>query len=186
MRGAANIVREHNANLLKTPTGRQLIHLFARLELSASRLLLADTQLAANATSSGNYWDNVDLDLETLTIDDLSNGNSDFEIAWTEMMKIMVPVTVLRMVPRTGDRGTLERKTEGERILELLRNWENALPPSFIPIESPPLMEMLDDSILQHLQPLYFNSLNVAVAMGIYLCFKDLLLTFSTSRGFKD
>ena len=172
MRGAANIVREHNANLLKTPTGRQLIHLFARLELSASRHLLIDNQLAANATSEDTYWDNVDIDLETLTIDDLSNGNSDFEIAWTEMMKIMVPVTILRMVPRTGDRGTLERKAEGERILGLLRNWETALPASFIPIEPPAIMDMLDDSILQHLEPLYFNSLNVAVAMGIFLSFK--------------
>ena len=167
MRGAANIVREHSSNLRKTATGRQLIHLFARLELSASRHLLIDKQLAANATSSDAYWDNVNIDFETLTIDDLSDGTSDFEIAWTEMMKIMVPVTVLRMVPRIGDRGTAGRKREGERILGLLRSWEESLPANFMPIEPPAMMEMLNDSILQHLQALYFSSLNVAVAMGI-------------------
>ena len=82
-------------------------------------------------------------------------------------MKIMVPVTVLRMVPRNGDRGTLERKRESEKIEEMLRNWERNLPLSFLEIEPPEMMMILDDAILQHLHPTYFGSLNVAVAMGI-------------------
>src|SRR5579871_5662432 len=113
MQGAANIVREHHKDLLKTPIGRQLIHLFTRLELSASRHRLIDNQLTTTSTAQPAYWESAALDFETLTIDDLSNGNSEFEYAWTGMMKIMVPVTILRMVPRNGDRGTPERKEKG-------------------------------------------------------------------------
>jgi hypothetical protein len=83
------------------------------------------------------------------------------------MMKIMVPITILRMVPRTGDKGTPQRKAEGEKIQEKLRIWEESLPASFAPIDPPEMMMILDHSILQHLQPIYYVSLNVAVAMGI-------------------
>jgi hypothetical protein len=84
------------------------------------------------------------------------------------MMKIMVPVTILRMIPRIGDKGTPERKAEAERIQEKLRIWEESLPPSFSPIDPPEMMMILDhDSILEHLQPIYYDSLNVAIAMGI-------------------
>jgi hypothetical protein len=131
-----------------------------------------DHQLSTTATSSDNsYWDKVGFDFETLTLEDFSNGNSDFEYAWTEMMKIMVPVTVLRMVPRTGDRGTAERKREGEKIQEKLRDWERGLPASFQPIEAPEMMMILDDGILLHLDPIYYASLNIAVAMGTPLPF---------------
>ena len=127
-----------------------------------------DDQYIITATTSDNdYWENVALDIDTLTIDDWSNGNSDFEYAWIEMMKIMVPTTILRMVPRNGDKGTPQRKAEGEKIQEKLRVWEESLPVSFAPIEAPDIMMILDDSILQHLQPIYYVSLNVAVAMGI-------------------
>lgn len=82
-------------------------------------------------------------------------------------MKIMVPVTILRMVPRTGDRGTPERKAEGEKIQEMLRVWESSLPASFAPIGNPDMMMLLEDSILQQLQPIYYGSLNIAIAMGM-------------------
>ena len=142
------------------------MHLFGRLELSASRYVLMDHQLSTTAMSSDySYWDKVGSDFETLTLEDFSNGNSDFEYAWTEMMKIMVPVTVLRMVPRTGDRGTAERKRDGEKIQEKLRDWERNLPPSFQPI-APPEMMFLEDGILSQLEPIYYISLNVAIAMG--------------------
>ena len=86
------------------------------------------------------------------------------------MMKIMVPITILRMVPRTGDKGTLERKAEGDKIQEKLRAWENSLPPSFAPIRAPEMMMILDDdSITQLLEPIYYVTLNVAVAMGNYV-----------------
>jgi hypothetical protein len=127
-----------------------------------------DHQLTTTSTSEdGDYWDKAALDLETLTIDDLNNGNSDFEYAWIELMKIMIPVTVLRMVPRTGDRGTPERKAEGRKIQEMLRAWESSLPASFAPVENPDMMMLLDNSILQHLDPIYYSSLNIAIAMGI-------------------
>jgi hypothetical protein len=83
------------------------------------------------------------------------------------MMKIMVPITILRMVPRIGDKGTPQRKAEGEKILEKLRIWEESLPASFAPVEAPAMMMILEDSISHHLQPIYYCSLNVAVAMGI-------------------
>ena len=94
------------------------------------------------------------------------NGNSEFEYAWIEMMKIMVPVTVLRMVPRTGNRGTPERAAKGEEIQGKLCAWESSLGPSFIPIEPPDTITLLEAPILQYLQPIYYTSLNVAVAMG--------------------
>lgn len=81
-------------------------------------------------------------------------------------MKIMVPVTILRMVPRHGDRGTPERKEKGQKIQDTLYDWERNLPVSFMEIEAPDLIMFFDDPILRHLQPVYFGSLNVAVAMG--------------------
>lgn len=121
----------------------------------------------ADDSTSGDLWNKAQFDLDTLTIDDIYNGNSDFEYMWTEMMKIMIPITILRMVPQTGNRGTEERKAEGQKIQEMLQGWEVSLPPSFMEIEPPETMMLLDTPILQHLQPLYYASLNVAVAMGI-------------------
>jgi hypothetical protein len=145
-----------------------------------------DHQLSTTVTSSdNNYWDKVgQLDFETLTLEDYTNGNSDFEYAWTEMMKIMVPVTVLRMVPRTGDRGTAERKRDGEKIQEKLQEWERGLPGSFRPIEAPEMMMILDDGMVSQLDPIYYASLNIAVAMGrisFYLKVDDDSTSFSVT-----
>lgn len=120
----------------------------------------------ADDSTYGDFWNKAQFDLDTLTVDDMYNGNSDFEYMWTEMMKIMIPVTILRMVPQSGNRGTAERKAEGRKIQELLQGWETSLPPSFMEIEPPETMVLLDNPILQHLQPLYYASLNVAIAMG--------------------
>jgi hypothetical protein len=127
-----------------------------------------DDQLTTSlAIANENYWEKAAFDFETLTVDDMYNGNSEFEYAWTEMMKIMVPVTVLRMVPRTGNRGTPERAAKGDEIQEMLRVWESSLPGSFMPIEPPDTSSLPETPILNHLEPIYYNSLNVAVAMGI-------------------
>lgn len=101
-----------------------------------------------------------------MTIDDMYNGNCEFEYAWTQMMKIMIPVTVLRMVPQTGNRGTEDRKREFEKIMEMLTEWEKGLPASFMTIDSPETTSLPNVPILQHLEPIYYGSLNVAVAMG--------------------
>jgi hypothetical protein len=132
-------------------------------------MLMDDNFTTDLVVSDQNCWEKAAFDFETLTIDDMYNGNSEFEYAWTEMMKIMVPVTVLRMVPRTGNRGTPERAAKGHEIQEMLRNWENSLPGSFISIEPPETISLLDAPILQHLQPIFYASHNVAVAMGIFL-----------------
>jgi hypothetical protein len=122
----------------------------------------------AEDSTSETFWDRAQFDLDTLTIDDMYNGNSDFEYMWTQMMQIMIPVTILRMVPQTGNRGTEDRKTEGQKIQEMLQQWEVSLPASFMEIDPPETMMLLDTAILQHLQPLYYASLSVAVAMGIF------------------
>ena len=96
------------------------------------------------------------------------NGNIEFEYKWTQMMKIMVPVTVLRMVPQTGNRGTDDRKEEYAKIIEMLRDWESELPASFLSIESPETIALPHAAILEHLDPIYYGSLNVAVAMGTF------------------
>jgi len=137
--------------------------------MSASRHLVIDGQYSTTATADATattFFDTSHVD-GNLTLDDWTNGNSDFEYAWTEMMRIMVPITILRMIPRQGDKGTSERQREGERIQGLLTQWEASLPESFREIEQPEMMIILDDEpVLQQLQPLYYISHNVAVAMG--------------------
>lgn len=105
-------------------------------------------------------------DPETLRYEDVLDGTSDFEILWTQLLKIMVPITVLRTVPRTADRGTPERKEEGRRIQELLNNWEQTVSGVFKPVPAPDSFIYLDNSILDYLQPIYYPSFNIAVAMG--------------------
>lgn len=152
---------------MKTPTGRQLFHLFTRLELSASLHLRIDSQFTTGTCATDeDFWEKAQFDIETLSIADMYNGNIEFEYKWTQMMKIMVPVTVLRMVPQTGNRGTDDRKEEYAKIIEMLREWESELPASFLSIESPETMVLPHASILEHLDPIYYGSLNVAVAMG--------------------
>jgi len=134
--------------------------------MSASRHVLIGDYYSTTDAAATAFFDTSDVD-GNLTLDDWVNGNSDFEYAWTAMMRIMVPVTILRMIPRQGDKGTAERQREGERIQELLAQWGDSLPDSFTEIEQPEMMMILDDEpVLQHLQPLYYISHNVAVAMG--------------------
>lgn len=179
IRGAANIVRQHQANLLKTATGKQLLHLFGRLELSASRHLLIQDATSVTATTADTaFFDTPDV---PLSLEDWTNGTGDFELAWTRMMKIMVPVTVLRMIPRQGDKGTQERKVEGERIQVLLREWSQSLPSSFSEIDGPEMMMILDSSPVQ-LQPLYYSSYNIAIAQAHHSALQINVFTL-THRG---
>jgi len=134
--------------------------------MSASRHLLIGDQYSTTDATATAFFESSEID-GNLTLDDWVNGNSDFEYAWTAMMRIMVPITILRMIPRQGDKGTPERQMEGERIQGLLAQWVASLPDSFREIEPPEMMMILDDEpVLQHLQPLYYISHNVAVAMG--------------------
>lgn len=82
-------------------------------------------------------------------------------------MKIMIPITVLRMVPRTGDRGTQERKSRGKRIQEMLAGWEQAVSQTFRPVPPPDTIIFLNNPITEQLEPIYYPSFNIAVAMGI-------------------
>jgi hypothetical protein len=181
MRGAANIIRQHQTNLLKTPTGKQLLHLFGRLELSASRhLLIPDASCTTATTSDSAFFDTPDV---PLSLEDWTDGTGDFELAWTRMMKIMVPVTVLRMIPRQGDKGTTERKAEGERIQALLQEWLQSLPSSFAEIDGPEMMMILDSAPVQtHLEPLYYPTYNIAIAMAHHAALQINVFTL-THRG---
>jgi hypothetical protein len=107
--------------------------------------------------------------METMRYEDVLDGTSDFEIAWAQLMKIMIPITVLRTVPRTGDRGTQERKEQGQRVQAMLNSWEQSVSGVFRPVTAPDTVVYLDNSILEYLQPIYYASYNIAVAMGIFV-----------------
>src|SRR5262245_56892014 len=148
MHGAANIIREHNEDLLRTSIGCQLFHLFTRLELSASQHLLLDDQVTM---SDGlPCLDDAAIDLQTLRYEDFINGTSEFEFAWTELVKIMIPITALRMIPRTSDRGTQIRKAQGEVIQQKLRNWEGLAVTVFQPAPQPNTIVFLDLEIMKY------------------------------------
>jgi hypothetical protein len=155
LRGAKIIVHQHTAELFKTPLGKKLLQLFSRLEMAASRQIIIDDH-------GPGIHDEDHPPFDSENIHNPIDGNSEFEFAWNEMMKVMVPITILRMVPHSGDKGTLERKAEGERIHTMLHEWEYTLPPSFASIPSP------DHDIMEppYLTPIYFSSLDVSVAMG--------------------
>jgi Fungal specific transcription factor domain len=165
MHSAAKIIRDHQGEILRSPIGRQLLHLYTRLELSASRHLFLDERSCMS--NDAVPLDLAVLDLETLKCEDYTNGTSDFEEAWIGIMKIMIPIAGLRMIPRTSDRGTLERKIQGQQILDQLGTWEISGMALFQAVEAPATIVILPDfEIREYIEPIYYVSLNHAVAMG--------------------
>ena len=168
MRAAANIARDRRTELFGSNTGRQLIHLLSRLELATYRVFAVQDVRAIDFSR----WKNLTFYTQTSTTDDMHNGNVDFEIAWTGLMKIMAQVVELRQVltrwGTTKDKlDTEQRIVKGEEILELLRLWESSLPESFSPVTEPQqIINVPNRPILPELRPIYYRSLNVAVVMG--------------------
>jgi len=164
VQGAAEIVRQFHKDLMKTPIGRRLYHLFSRLELSFNRTQIMERPF--NSVSESAYEES--LQLENI---DSYNGATEFEIVWMELLKITAQLNIIRDKTHEGeihDIGDQMWHEEGERLLDLLRNWEASLPQSFLPVPPPRPFELLDIPLLQHLEPLFYSSVNVAIAMGIF------------------
>jgi hypothetical protein len=170
LQGARNLVRRYHQDLIRTPVGRRLFHIFSRLELSVTR-----TQ---GMEPRGSYTE-VDvavrenaIEPEWLTISDSLDGTTEFEMAWMELMRITSLVKKIRDLAhleftRVGDFGFPERHEEGEAIQLKLLEWELSLPASFTPVEPPVPLELLDMPILKLVQPVFYANTNIAIAMGI-------------------
>src|SRR5271170_6593167 len=118
MRGAASIVRSRGADILYSNTGRQLIHLLSRLELATYRIFAVLDVPAIDFAR----WKTLVFYTQTSTVDDMHNGNVDFEIAWTELMKIMAQIVELRQIltaygTTRGELDSSPRVAKGEEIL---------------------------------------------------------------------
>ena len=167
MLGAAGIVRNRGSDLLKTKTGCQLFHLFARLELASYRHF----SLRGVVQDDFIRWKTLSFYPQMMTVKDRQNGNIEFELAWVELLKIMGRFMELRLdmsIVEDLDLGSPEYLARGEEIEEMLRLWEYQLPASFMTIETPRAVQGLEakTSIVQELNPIYYGSLNIAVAMG--------------------
>ena len=169
MQGGVGIVRERGADLLKTRTGCQLFHLFARLELASYRHF----SLRGVIPEDFIRWKNLTFYTQMTTVKDMQNGNIAVELAWVELLKIMGRFMELRLdmsIVEDLALGSPEYLARGDEIEEMLRIWETQLPPSFAPLESAGAVRGLEAqmSIVQELKPIYYSSLNIAVAMGIF------------------
>ena len=167
IQGARNLVRRYHRQLLLTPVGRRLFHLFSRLELSITR-----TQgMEPRGTNDLDVTQHDAIDPTWLTVSDALDGTTEFELAWMELMRITALIKRIRdrahlEGSRVGDVGFPDRHEEGDEIQLKLLEWELSLPASFMPVEPPLLLELLDLSILQHLKPIFYVNINIAVAMG--------------------
>lgn len=122
-------------------------------------------------------------------ISDALDGTTEFELAWMELMRITALVKGIRdrahlEGTRVGDTGFPNRHEEGEMIQLKLLEWEVSLPVTFMPVDPPLPLELLDLPILQHWDPIFYINTNIAVAMST----NPLVLgaKLSTLRSFKD
>jgi hypothetical protein len=156
------------SELLKTKPGCQLFHVFARLKLASYRHFSLRDVIPEDFIR----WQNLTIYTQMMTVKDVDNGNSEFELVWVELLKIMGRFMELRrnMSPIEDLKlGSREYLAMGEEIEEMLRLWEDQLPRSFRPIKSPRAAESLEAQmpIVRELKPIYYGSLNIAVAMGM-------------------
>jgi len=168
MQGGVSIVRERGTDLLKTRTGCQLFHLFARLELASYRHFSLRGVIPEDFTR----WKNLAFYTQMMTVKDLQNGNTAVELVWVDLLKIMGRFMELRLdmsIVEDLALGSPEYLARGQEIEEMLRVWETHLPVSFEPVETPRAVQGLEAQtpIVQELKPIYYRSLNIAVAMGI-------------------
>jgi hypothetical protein len=170
LKGAIRFVRAREAHLLESYPGRQLIHLLSRLEVSQYRIMAISDP--AVTTLDFRRWKNLEFCPPTSTA--MGSDAIDFDIAWLGLMKIMAQMLHLKSVytGRGEVKGRIDspqRATAGNELRERLQIWESTLPESFKPILEPreiatlPYMPVLAD-----LKPIYYRSLDVAVAMGIH------------------
>ena len=168
LRGA-RIVRIREADILRSRTGCQLFHLFTRLELASYRHF----SLRGIIPTDVNRWKNLTFYKEMETAGDIRNGNVAVELAWVQLLKIMGRFMELRLnmnIEENFALGSFEYLARGKEIEDMLQNWANNLPECFLPIKTAPkAVQNLQarTAIVQELEPIYYRSLNIAVAMGI-------------------
>ena len=161
MRGAAQIVDVRGSDLRNSNAGRQLYHLFTRHQLAYYRRFKV-----LNVSSYDlNRWKNLVYYTEAVNLDDIRDGHLDFEIAWVELMKIMSALVELRIGLGQNDDNP-EHRAKGTEIREMLKNWKNTLPQQFQPIEMPEEVKPLESYIPTGMKPIFYRSLNAAIAMG--------------------
>ena len=166
MRGAAQIVRARGNDLRNSNAGRRLYHLLSRHELA----YYCSYKVLGVSPSEFNRWKNLVYYTESANADDIRDGHLDFEIAWVGLMKIVGALVELRVGLEQAD-DTPERRTKGEEISEMLDNWKNSLPQQFRPIEMPEKVKALNPWIPVGMDPIFYSTLNIAVAMGKILTF---------------
>ena len=81
-------------------------------------------------------------------------------------MKIIRDIKVIRDGNKDGYIGDLEAQERGDRVLDMLKDWGDSLPLSFLPVEPPALLHTLDIPLLKTLDPLFYSSTTIAIAMG--------------------
>lgn len=168
LRGAS-IVRIRGTDILRTRTGCQLFHLFTRLELASYRHF----SLRGIIPTDVNRWKTLTFYKEMATASDIRNGNVAVELAWVQLLRIMGRFMEFRLDMNIAENlalGSSEYLARGEEIEDMLQKWANNLPESFLPVETAPrAVQNLEAraAIVQELKPIYYRSLNIAVAMGI-------------------
>jgi len=166
LRGAAQIACARETDLCTLNVGRQLCHLLSRHQLS----YYCNYKVVGVSTSDFNRWKNLVYYPESATVDDIRGGHVDFEIAWIGLMKIMGALVELRMDLEQAD-DTSGRRTKGLEISEMLTHWKNTLPGQFRPIEMPEEVKCRDPWIPTGMKPIFYASLNTAVARGKILAY---------------
>ena len=161
MHGAAQIVDIRGSDLRNSNAGRQLYHLFTRHQLAYYRRF----KVLNLSSYDLNRWKNLVYYTEVVNTYDIRDGHLDFEIAWLELMKIMTALIELRIGLGHNDDNP-ERRAKGAEIREMLKNWKITLSQQFQPIEMPEEVKPLESYIPTGLKPIFYRSLNAAIAMG--------------------
>jgi hypothetical protein len=173
MKGAVKFLHHNEQEILNSATGLQLVHLLSRLELATYRWFGPRGLVSLDDIWR---WKSLVFYPRNSNAEDVHNGAVDFEVAWAELMKILARIIELRLAYTTdgtikGQLDTDDRTSSAAEIQCLLRVWERTLPPSFQPTSAPSGTKRFVKSLnLKELSPpIYYRSLNIAVAMGTHL-----------------
>jgi hypothetical protein len=124
-----------------------------------------DCKVLGVLPSDFDRWKNIVCYTETANGDDIRDGNLDFELALVGLMRVMGSLVELRVGLGVDD-DTPERREKGAQIRAMLKHWKNTLPQQFKPIEMPKEVKFLESCIPTGMNPIFYRSLNMAVAMG--------------------
>jgi hypothetical protein len=155
-------------DLGKSMTGRQLLQLFARVELATYR----HVSIAGNNELPFDRWKDLTYCPQISMVTDIENGDDEFERAWISLMKILGKLmevrTDLDFERADATRGTSDVVTKGNMLRGMLQLWEMNLPASFHPIECPGGVQEAEANALfgAEIQPIFCRSFKIAVAMG--------------------